>query len=587
MLAQYGNVTSSPTPVPTYTWTYNYSSTANPGVDLSVNGSGTAYAFACQAASASYLTAMNNFYGMDTASTVPTYVSSYSVARELWDIWTTDCDGIPHARGTAPTATTTIWSTTTYTNFAPAAVTSYTGASPTCRIQPTDCGAVQSSYSKELQALSEFTATLTPPLYVTNAPMSPQCSTVCTASQICMIRGDEVRLIYWPVTTTGADSCRRHGTTVSASFTGEESIVTLGTTFYSPTAYISFRSLWAWDWGCYTTIGRAISNTILPIDPKSLSSAQGNHLGRSAVSFNLADLNGFVSSKAFFQMQPYDWYPRKTIYDDLYRPIIWMPEEVLSFRPEWKGCGLSIFGIEDPPLALTTAEYLDPPYGRPTATSKASPAHSLSDWGPTATPTAEADHTSTSPSSHSSKVDPSRSASSKSPVSTTSRHPGPNPSKAPASDCVSIASEGIVYQSTTYSFSSSADESDAYTGGWYSVATASAGSSYAIVAGSTAWVAGPDITVAGHTVSAGTQGIVVDASQTIAFAAAATSAAVAATTSGPASEPASDPASNPSSTTAAAEASADTASSTGEASRSQAGSLFALVCALLALSFVT
>jgi hypothetical protein len=78
-------------------------------------------------------------------------------------------------------------------------------------------------------------------------------------------------------------------------------------------------------------------------------------------------------------MQDLDWgAARDTILDDLYFPTIWMPQEVLTFRPEWKNCDLSIFGINDPPIALTTVADLTSEAPKPTskpntATPAASP----------------------------------------------------------------------------------------------------------------------------------------------------------------------------------------------------------------------
>jgi hypothetical protein len=176
-----------------------------------------------------------------------------------------------------------------------------------------------------------------------------------------MIMADHVELVYWPVVTTGANSCGTNGTTVTNAYQGPSTIVALGTTFTSPTPYLSFRSISAWDWGCRTEMGTGISGTIIPVQPGQLSSARGWHLGRSAYPFNLADLNGFVTSAAFFQMQGYDWSgPGKTIYDDLYFPTVWLPDMLTELKPEWKTCSLSPFGVNDPPIALTTVKYLEP-----------------------------------------------------------------------------------------------------------------------------------------------------------------------------------------------------------------------------------
>lgn len=351
------------------TWTYNASSTIAKTADINTNGTGTAYAFACNAATPSYYRAITSFSKNRSTSVFPTYTTSHQYTSEFWDTYTVDCQNITHAHGTTPLSSYVYYNTTTFKNYTSTAGNTYPGPSPSCRIEPDDCKAVQSSYSKESSAFGRFTSSYTPPYYVVNPPAVPSCSTVCTAKPLCMIKGDHVRVIYWPVTTTGANSCRSNGTTVTPTATEIRTIESLGTTFTSPSVYLSFQSLSAYDWGCYKQIGEGISNTIIAMAPESLSSAVGWHLGRSAVSYNLADLNGYVSSAAYFRMQAYDWSgPGTIIYDDLYFPSVWMPDAVLTMRPEWSTCEISQFGVNDPPVALSSVEFLTSE--APTANSK-------------------------------------------------------------------------------------------------------------------------------------------------------------------------------------------------------------------------
>ncbi|KAE9976512.1 hypothetical protein EG328_003301 [Venturia inaequalis] len=349
------------------TWTYNASSTTPKTVDIKTNGTGTAYAFACAAATPSYSRAQSAFLENRTTAFFPTFTTSHQYTTEFWDTYTVDCQNITHARGTTPLSSYVYYNTTTFKNYTSTADYTYPVPPPSCSIAPDDCKAVQSSYSKESAAFTKFTSAFTPPYYVVNSPASPSCSTACTAKPQCMIKGDHVKVIYWPVTTTGANSCRSNGTTVPPTATGLRTIEALGTTFTSPSVYLSFQSLSAYDWGCYRQIGQGISNTIIAIPPESLSSAVGWHLGRSAVSYNLADLNGYVSSKAYFNQQAYDWSgPGKIIYDDRYFPSVWMPDAVLTMRPEWSTCAISQFGIPDPPVALQSVELLTPEAPVPT-----------------------------------------------------------------------------------------------------------------------------------------------------------------------------------------------------------------------------
>ena len=357
------SVSNSSEVVPTYTWRYNSSSSIDPSINLNANGSGTAYALACQSASQSWTFASSSAFDQATSTwpVVPLYTSSRTVTSSFWDVWTTDCEGITHVRGTTPTSTTVYVTSTVYTDYT--ITPSYSmPTKPSCAIQPSDCKAVLESYSAETSALDKWASQFAVPFYVTSRPRMPECTSVCSAPVECMIMADHVELIYWPVTTTGANSCGMNGTTVTDKNDGPSTIVTLGMTFTSPTPYLSFRSISAYDWGCGTQIGAGVSGTIISIQPDQLSSARGWHLGRSAYSFNLADLNGFVTSAAFFQMQGYDWSgpDRNTIFDNLYYPTVWLPDLITELKPEWKTCSLSPFGVNDPPIQLTTAKYVEP-----------------------------------------------------------------------------------------------------------------------------------------------------------------------------------------------------------------------------------
>lgn len=573
------------TSVRTLTWKYNESSSIDSHVNIKTSGTGSAYAYACQAATVSWQSANTEFYSTRVVSTIPTYVSSSLVTQYFWDIWTTDCDSIPHVRGTKATSITSFWNTSTWTNYDSVSQDEYTGASPTCVIQPTDCASLLKSFKSENSAFSAWSSSsVTPPAIITGSPTSPDCDTSqCSATKSCTIQGDEVRLIYWPVTTTGANSCHLHGTTVPSNITGIVTAVALGTTFTSPSAYISFHELSAYNWECYSTIGKPLSDVIIAVDPKSLSSARGNHLGRSPYSFNLADLNGFVTSAAYFQMQNFDWAAaRDTIFDDDYRPTIWLPEAVLSIRPEWSTCDLSIFGVPDPPIALQSAGLLTPEAPHSTSTPTALPAASATYTGPKASVTntkphgAGADPTKgngspqpstsqngqTDPSPHSqgghtqgNGGDPPRSSagaqsdpSSSSPQAigdyiasligmghSGSLNSDPNHGDPATSDptspsgngggdpsdpsAASIGSEGVVFASKTTPLSAFLASAQDGNGARYGLSTDASHSSYAMVDGSKVFVSGQATVIDGHTYSAASNGLIIDATTTIAFAA--------------------------------------------------------------------
>jgi hypothetical protein len=560
------------------TWTYNASSPIAKTANINTNGTGSAYAFACQVATPSYFKALSAFAKNRSTSVFPTYTTSYRVTKEFWDVYTTDCQKVVHAHGTTPLSTSVYYNTTIYKNYTSTAGGSYAGPSPSCLIQVDDCKILKSSFSEENSLFEKFTSSYTPPFYIVNPPASPSCTTVCTASQMCMIRGDHVRLIYWPVTTTGANSCHSNGTTVTPTETAIRTFESLGMTFTSPSVYISFQSLSAWDWGCYREIGEGISNTIIGLPPQSLSSAVGWHLGRSAVSYNLADLNGYVSSAAYFQMQGYDWgAARETILDDLYFPTIWMPQEVLTFRPEWKNCDLSIFGINDPPIALSSVAELTSGAPKPTSKpSMATPAASPSKTdAPKTTATALPDqHTSKEGDSSKGSTPATKTESNDQPASTGnigdyiasalgfSKSPPSNSGAQTASGAVattvttikivSVATNGFVLGTKTMSVSAlladgSKQESTlakdisigtqgVVQGGstipfssflaspitaHYQAQTDKSGSTFVVVADSSIY-AGSALTLGAHTVSVETNRIIVDGTRTVSYSASGT-----------------------------------------------------------------
>lgn len=94
---------------------------------------------------------------------------------------------------------------------------------------------------------------------------APSCTLGCGR---CAVTGGTVQLIYWPATSTQSNNA-----SVQARATPPPvvTVETLGTTFTSPTLYISYKSLYAEN-AC-GTIGSEIGETILAIPPdKPLSS---------------------------------------------------------------------------------------------------------------------------------------------------------------------------------------------------------------------------------------------------------------------------------------------------------------------------
>lgn len=201
--------------------------------------------------------------------------------------------------------------------------------------------------------------------------------------------GGPVRLLYWPVKTVGGDLCHRNGSTLLAAPIGEglNTIVDLGTTFTSPTVYISFATLWAMD-RCAQTTGTPLRNHIMAVKSDEITTVCGGRdipqMGIHAVGqLNYADLNSPVPLSAYSCMQRCSWGMEHaeieywktacpTVYDD-FAPALAFPTGVYNLQPEWKSCGHDIFNhfnfLFDPPSALGSVAQLTQNTS-PSATSK-------------------------------------------------------------------------------------------------------------------------------------------------------------------------------------------------------------------------
>ncbi|KAI9711196.1 MAG: hypothetical protein M1820_002183 [Bogoriella megaspora] len=207
--------------------------------------------------------------------------------------------------------------------------------------------AVWSIYSNSL------TSATTP---INTALLAPGCSIGC---QACGITGNSVRLLYWPVSSTAASGNNQTGTLTVQAF---------GTTFTSPTVYISLESIFARD-SC-SGIGSTHGATIIPItDPAHLSSLWQTYPYMSAAapaSFNFTDLNDPVP-QSIYNSQPVCWSwttdhtgehgllpsSGECPTDTPYSPILVVPSQVLqSIDPLWATCSEDIRGLYDPPYAL-------------------------------------------------------------------------------------------------------------------------------------------------------------------------------------------------------------------------------------------
>ncbi|KAK5112569.1 hypothetical protein LTR85_011261 [Meristemomyces frigidus] len=212
----------------------------------------------------------------------------------------------------------------------------------------------------------------------------PSCTLGCGR---CAVTGGTVQLIYWPqatATATGNNTARAASTAApnaQALVTAE----TLGTTFTSPTLYISYANVYAAN-GC-SDIGTTISNTIVAIPTdQPLSSVYGGTIPCDAhfrytqewtatAPFDVADLYTTPVPYSIYSSQPWcATYLRNNgcsgtcPMTDGYKPILVVPEEVLQdLEPAWSTCYGDIRGVYDPPIALQPAASVVGPEGVTTA----------------------------------------------------------------------------------------------------------------------------------------------------------------------------------------------------------------------------
>lgn len=157
-----------------------------------------------------------------------------------------------------------------------------------------------------------------------------------------------------------------------------------GNTFFQNRAYISLQSASATVVGC-GAVGKTYVNQIITVQTSDLYSVcrNGPYLS-SVLQYNLADLQAPVPASAW-ACQPFCWfqdsmhappssenasyvtagtssygiYPQKGGYcahiiaDQAYRPLLAVPLQIRGLDPAWSSCALDLFGLYDPPIALT------------------------------------------------------------------------------------------------------------------------------------------------------------------------------------------------------------------------------------------
>ncbi|KAK4951491.1 hypothetical protein LTR10_010467 [Elasticomyces elasticus] len=202
--------------------------------------------------------------------------------------------------------------------------------------------------------------------------LAPKCTLGC---QICRITGDKVELLYWPPATTSGNVAR-----------GDARIaVTLGTTFTSPTVYVSFNKLYASD-SC-SVIGRTFTDKVIAItDTASFSSIYGSVYQVDLAGFDVSLRTAAFNFSDLTPPVPYNIYTSQprcateialargasldsehfqetgttivTTCDSSpsYRPLIAIPAEVRDLDPAWASCEGGLNGAYDPPVHLTATD---------------------------------------------------------------------------------------------------------------------------------------------------------------------------------------------------------------------------------------
>ncbi|KAK4993385.1 hypothetical protein LTR66_006020 [Elasticomyces elasticus] len=307
------------------------------------------------------------------------------------------CDGVP--RADVSPITQTIYSAQYYveTVTTTAVSSNPTQPAPACTINDADCAALHSSYQSARENYL-ITASGNAP-----EPVSPACgSKTCYPGEkialygsphySCSVLAGPVRLIYFPVTTVGGNLCAGNGSTFTRNTTTAQTAVTLGTTFTSGTAYISFQTLYATDL-CGNQVGEPLSDLIIPISSGLVSSACGIYHGGHSASLNYADLNWPIPAAAYKCQPrceggqnggPFSTGICSTIYDD-YRPILRFPSQISVVQTAWNNCNLGDMDyadsgnqLYDPPIALQPqANIAMPTVSEPPAQTSASPSSPL------------------------------------------------------------------------------------------------------------------------------------------------------------------------------------------------------------------
>lgn len=277
---------------------------------------------------------------------------------------TTLCDGFE--RNLEPAAGTSYRTTipvdepvTVWTN------TPYPTPRPDCTISEEDCVPYMEDYLSSSEAYQSNTSLS----YYTHPPCTTYKACPPVGGGMCKLNAYAETIYYWPATVEG-DLCGDRTTITHPEPT--RSTVISGTTFVSPSAYISMELVEArshadrWD---QTYCGKATSDFLLALDPTQVSTRWGraNKNHSSFRRLNLADLNEPVPVTAALGL---DEAPDCAVAPDNctdvlgpeHTPVLAAPVQAFrDLNPEFEFCDLhpSRHGI----LGLVTWIPLEPTQG--------------------------------------------------------------------------------------------------------------------------------------------------------------------------------------------------------------------------------
>ncbi|KAK1808199.1 hypothetical protein LTR12_017440 [Friedmanniomyces endolithicus] len=263
---------------------------------------------------------------------------------------------------------------TTYSSFSPSVYNLQTYEYAIGTGKPRVVANILYDYSLEQsRRWTDAPPTCTPSNWVkcTKGSDAQRCAIQDAGHQRCTVQGGTVRLFWWPsLSTSTADATGSplgtrnntgayQGTSLATAPHTTAPFAMLGNrTLTWPSVYISFQTAYATN-DCGHTVGQTFPGALLPVDPSSLYSMQGDFDYFVATSsgqlstfypsarFNFDDVTGLVPVSVYIAQPSCIAYGCFTVYPD-YAPVL-----VRDFDPAWKSCALDWRGAWDPPVALT------------------------------------------------------------------------------------------------------------------------------------------------------------------------------------------------------------------------------------------